>query len=77
MYMALAMPTNDTDFKTYSTNHMESISYHIRSLVINSPGGRGHTHETHINTHTGISGQSNFKKLGNQQPHAPVLKVLF
>ena len=30
--------------RTYLTNHMESISYHIMPLVINSLGGR-HTHK--------------------------------
>ena len=46
-------PTDNTDYsfhhrysnhRTYSTNHMGFISYHITPLVINSLGAETHTH---------------------------------
>ena len=41
-------------YRTYSTNHMGSISHHITPLVINSLRAHTHTH-THTNIHTDVS----------------------
>ena len=51
--------------RTYSTNHMGSISHHIMPLVINSLRG-GHT----TNMLTDIHEQSNSKKPGMRRPVA-------
>ena len=70
--------TKDTDYschiKAYLTNHMESISRHITSLVINGLGG-GQTH-THAHAQT-FTDRSNSEKPGTHRPAAgaPSLKM--
>ena len=49
--------------RTYPTNHMGSISYHIMPLVINSVGADKHTY-THKHTYKPMSAQKQFKKPG-------------
>ena len=67
-----ATPINNTNYschnykscRTYLTNYIGSISFHIMLLVINSLRG-GHTYmQTHTHAHTDFLDKSNFKKPG-------------
>ena len=60
---------NRKSCKTCLTKHTWSISHHIMPLVINTFKGR---HQTQTYQHTI---QSNFKKPGVHQPHAPGLII--
>ena len=58
--------------RTYSTNHMGSISQHITPLVINNLGADTHTH---ANRHTQAYRCSRTETILRNQAHVPGLKI--